>query len=181
MGLDKLRAAAKHLGHWEKQRGRGWAGCSLGGRIGQGRWARASPSWPELLRCSPRSQPNTLCRKMPRCRSRCREGRECMKVRRRPASFPRGRGTAVGVKAGHTGSVQPPVWWGGGQVPRPLSALPEVREEIPWGAGTPPGGPSASVGRTRGGKDGWQAKDAGGPPHFAQDTHPPLVLDPAAL
>ena len=26
-----------------------------------------------------------------------------MKVRRRPASFPRGRGTAVEIKAGHTG------------------------------------------------------------------------------
>lgn len=34
-----------------------------------------------------------------------------MKVRRRPASFPRGRGTAAGGKAGHTGSVQLSVWW----------------------------------------------------------------------
>lgn len=69
-----------------------------------------------------------------------------MKVRRRPASFPRGRGTAVGVKAGQTGSVQPLVWWGRRQGPGPLFPLPEVREEIPWGVGTPHGGLSASVG-----------------------------------
>lgn len=71
-----------------------------------------------------------------------------MKVRRRPASFPRGRGTAAGVKAGHTGSVQPPVWRGRGWEAGawPLFALPEVREEMPWGVGTPLGGPSASVG-----------------------------------
>ena len=70
-----------------------------------------------------------------------------MKVRRRPASFPRGRGTAVEIKAGHTGlhgemgqGLAP------GNYKRVMFTLPEVREEAPWEARTPHGGPSASAG-----------------------------------
>lgn len=54
-----------------------------------------------------------------------------MKVRRSPASFPRGRGTAVGAKADHLESGAQMIRWGQRQRPDPLFALPEVKEEIP--------------------------------------------------
>lgn len=47
-----------------------------------------SPSCPELSRCSPRSQPNTLSRRMPLCFSFCLVGRDFMKERKKVISFP---------------------------------------------------------------------------------------------
>lgn len=46
------------------------------------------PSCPELWRCSPRSQPNTLSLRMPRCRSFWGGGRDFIKVLRNVTSFP---------------------------------------------------------------------------------------------
>lgn len=46
------------------------------------------PSKPELRRCSPRSQPNTLSFKIPRCFSFCFVGRDFMNVRRKVMSLP---------------------------------------------------------------------------------------------
>jgi len=46
------------------------------------------PSWPELRRCSPRSQPNTLSFRIPRCFSFCFVGRDFMNVRRKVMSLP---------------------------------------------------------------------------------------------
>lgn len=47
-----------------------------------------SPSCPELRRCSPRSQPNTLSRRMPLCFSFCLVGLDFMKERKKVISFP---------------------------------------------------------------------------------------------
>lgn len=46
------------------------------------------PSCPELCRCSPRSQPNTLSLRIPRWRSFCGGGRDFMNVLRNVISFP---------------------------------------------------------------------------------------------
>lgn len=46
------------------------------------------PSKPELRRCSPRSQPNTLSFKIPRCFSFCFVGRDFMNVRKKVMSLP---------------------------------------------------------------------------------------------
>lgn len=46
------------------------------------------PSKPELRRCSPRSQPNTLSFKIPRCFSFCFVGRDFMNVRKNVMSLP---------------------------------------------------------------------------------------------
>lgn len=50
--------------------------------------ACCSPSCPELRRCSPRSQPNTLSRRMPLCFSFCLVGLDFMKERKKVISFP---------------------------------------------------------------------------------------------
>lgn len=49
---------------------------------------QSSPSWPELRRCSPRSQPNTLSLRIPLCFSFCLVGLDFMNVRRKVISFP---------------------------------------------------------------------------------------------
>lgn len=46
------------------------------------------PSKPEFRRCSPRSQPNTLSFKIPRCFSFCFVGRDFMNVRKKVMSLP---------------------------------------------------------------------------------------------
>lgn len=47
-----------------------------------------SPSCPELRRCSPKSQPNTLSRRMPLCFSFCLVGLDFMNERKKVISFP---------------------------------------------------------------------------------------------
>lgn len=54
------------------------------------------PSCPEFSRCSPRSQPNTLSRRIPLCFSFCLVGLDFMKVRKKVISFPCFLDTAVG-------------------------------------------------------------------------------------
>lgn len=46
------------------------------------------PSCPELWRCSPRSQPNTLSLRIPRCRNFWGGGRDFINVLRKVTSFP---------------------------------------------------------------------------------------------
>lgn len=46
------------------------------------------PSSPELRRCSPRSQPNTLSLRIPFCLSFCLVGLDFIKLRRNPISLP---------------------------------------------------------------------------------------------
>lgn len=51
-------------------------------------WTVKLPSCPELCRCSPRSQPNTLSLRIPRWRSFWGGGRDFMNVLRNVISFP---------------------------------------------------------------------------------------------
>lgn len=70
-----------------------------------GKWAFHSPSCPELRRCSPRSQPKTLSRRMPLCFSFCLVGLDFMKERKKVISFPcflDTWGKAQGKRAGCT-------------------------------------------------------------------------------
>lgn len=55
---------------------------------GQRQCAPHSPSCPEFRRCSPKSQPNTLSRRMPLCFSFCLVGLDFMKERKKVISFP---------------------------------------------------------------------------------------------
>lgn len=67
-----------------------------------GVFACCLPSCPELRRCSPRSQPNTLSRRMPLCFSFCLVGLDFMKERKKVISFPCFLDTEEGDKKGRT-------------------------------------------------------------------------------
>lgn len=74
---------------WKKsQAQRYWQLLYIPERLREDKCVFYVPSSPELRRCSPRSQPNTLSLRMPLCLSFCLVGRDFIKVRRNPISLP---------------------------------------------------------------------------------------------
>lgn len=74
---------------WKKsQAQRYWQLLYIPKRLREDKCVFYVPSSPELRRCSPRSQPNTLSLRMPLCLSFCLVGLDFIKVRRNPISLP---------------------------------------------------------------------------------------------